>query len=93
MAGDGDVLRRHAVTPAFIYYMALLEENSHVVGIRNIVRLRDGRPEQRNHKGGHARGRVCDVLKSENRNEKTVLLALVTTFAFSGIILFNFDEI
>lgn len=63
LGGDGDVLRRHAVTPAFINYMALLEENSHVVGIRNIVRLRDGRPEQRNQKGDHTRGRMCNVFK------------------------------
>lgn len=45
LAGDGNVLWRHAVTPTFIDYMALLEENSHVVGIRNIVCLRDGGPE------------------------------------------------
>lgn len=36
VSGNGQILRWHAVAPAFIHHVVLLEGHSHVTGVRNV---------------------------------------------------------
>lgn len=61
------------VTPAFIYHITLLVENSHVIGIRNIMCLCDG-PEKDNQNHNHMEGHVWDIHTTAQKKEKTPYL-------------------
>lgn len=78
------------VTPAFIYHITLLVENSHVIGIRNIMCLCDG-PDKENQ---NTRKGTCETFTPQvQKKKKKTLLVLVTAFSFRRVILFDFDEI
>lgn len=67
------------VTPAFIYHITLLVENSHVIGIRNIMCLCDG-PDKENQ---NTRKGTCETFTPQVQKKKKPYLFWSLPFPFA----------